>query len=144
MDELIVSLDVGLKGINEKIPDINGGGCGVFALLLWDELCQLDMIPQPVVFTDKKVVWSIYHVALKWDGIYFDSEGARRDIEEAQYAIEQEMPLDVLQVEAYDGSLWSDRFNREYIPQLKKEIRALGAKVLKQKRQMELLTLNMY
>ena len=142
MDELMMSLDVGLRGIDNKIPNINGGGCGIFALLLWDELAQLGMTAQAVVFTDNLPVYNIYHIVLKYQGLYIDSEGVRDKMREHSYAIEQVIPLDVLQAEAHDGSLWSDEFDRDRIPMLKKELHMLGAKMLIQKRESELMAIN--
>ena len=142
MDELMTSIDIGLKDINSRIPDINEGGCGIFATLLHDELVQLGMMTHAVVFNDMLPVWQVYHVALKHDGYYFDSDGVHKVMNNYNYAIESLMPMDVLHSEAGDSSLWHDGFNRELIPDLKKEIRTLGARVLTQKRESEIIALN--
>lgn len=138
MDELMKDLDDGLRAINEKIPNINQGGCGVFAIYLWDELIQLGLTTQVIVFTDRAPVYSIYHVILKHGDLYIDSEGIHYDREEKSYAIETVMPLDVLQVEAFDDGLWADRFDRDYIPEMKKELHRLGARLLSKQRQKDL------
>lgn len=142
MDEMIVSLDNELRVIGNNIPNINSGGCGQFAILLWDELFQLDMTAEAIVFTDKVPVWEIYHVALKWNGLYFDSDGVHENMAEYGFTIEERIPLDVLKAEAEDANLWSDKFDRSRTPQLKIALHALGSKLLTQKRETELLAVN--
>ena len=140
MDELMTSLDVGVRDIGNKIPNINEGGCGLFAILLWDELHQLDMVTHPIVFTDQIPVWSIYHVMLRNDKYYIDCDGVHENI--SQYgSIETIMPLDVLQVEAYDEALWCPVFDRKHEKGLRREIHKLGANLLTQKRDTELASL---
>jgi len=137
-----MSIDTGLKDINNRIPKINEGGCGVFAILLWNELRQLDIWTRPIAFMDKKPVWSLYHVALKYDGYYFDSDGVHEEMTKYGYNIEECMPLDVLQVEASDEALWSSGFDRAFIPNLRSELRTLGFRVLTQKREMDIMATN--
>jgi len=138
----MMSLDLGLKDINTRIPSINEGGCGIFATLLHDELVQLGMMTEAVVLNDMLPIWQVYHIALKHGGCYFDSDGIHKVMSNYQYAIESTMPMEVLRVEVDDGSLWYGGFDRGLIPDLKKEIRILGAKVLTQKREMEIMALN--
>jgi hypothetical protein len=50
-------LDREIKKISDEIPNIHRGGCGVFALLLWDTLAFNSILTKPIELFDTYPDW---------------------------------------------------------------------------------------
>jgi hypothetical protein len=124
------------SSINEKVPYINHGGCGVFAEKLYNIMRNIGLKPQLVVITNNRIEMdkrirgeahnygSIIHIVVKIHGKYVDSTGVYKSI--AAVADYHKYPLkerevstllttDVLANWNSQRYFWNERFNRKYI-----------------------------
>ena len=121
-----------MKSINKDIPFLHRGGCGIFAVLLWDMLTFQGYLTEPVEMYDDYPDFTRNHILLKYNDIYFDSHGVQRSTDWMGFTVEHTIRLDGLQQRAWDDNIWFNGincFDRKNIVKLKKRIHQLGYKV---------------
>lgn len=127
-----------MVAIEEKVCNINFGGCGIFAEHLYDKLKLLGFRPKIVVFVYSKVEFEksmamlakrgmnyyinqrtegFPHVVVKAGGYYIDSTGAYKDYRKMQhyrtmYTPYEGMDIDQLRECNQPQELWNNSFYR--------------------------------
>lgn len=144
--EIVKELFEHYYDINEKVNNINQGGCGVFAEKLFIALTKLGLKPKLVVLTDNSLAMKhrildtedyasyygyayIEHIAVKVGSILVDSEGIYKNVWDLRYCGEYEsrqvcntLTLEVLQEWNANARMWNDRFNRRHIKTIEKKL----------------------
>lgn len=134
--------------INEKVPRLNYGGCGVFAEKLYHLLCGLGLNPKLIVITDnakgmnervkgydkwsfKYGYASITHIVVRVGRYYIDSTGIYKSIvfvcefhkyRETQRQVSTRLTIDVLEKWNAQPYIWNDSFNRRHIKTIEKKL----------------------
>jgi len=143
--------------INNKHPNINYGGCGVFAVLLYDKLKALGFRPKIAVmayskknFLDSQDMYfdcgldyyyrnrteGFCHVIVKAGGYYIDSTGAYKDYKDMKhyrrsFDFIEKVNVDFLRACSNEKRFWNDTFNRRQIPTITKKIEKIYEKISK-------------
>jgi hypothetical protein len=129
--------------INKDVPNINFGGCGVFAEHLYDRLKLMGYKPRLVVLTYPRHVKmlrlrlrlsgqdfvraydaAIVHVLVKVDGYYLDNLGAVTSFEDTRYnryAKFERLSIEKLR-EINRLPIWNSSFNIRHIPKIIKRL----------------------
>lgn len=118
-----------IKKVNKVVPLIHRGGCGVFAVLLWDMLAFHGYYTEPVEVFDGYPIWERNHILLKYKGRYIDSLGIHDNTYWMGFSVEHKLRLDELKTRAWDEDQWltgANSFDRNDIISLKKMIHQLG------------------
>ena len=115
--------------INGRIPDINRGGCGIFAEELYNTLIKLGNKPQIYIITrfnindvleaianDNTYGFSFNHIIIKIGKYYYDSNGKRtiedyRDIYGSNISFVN-CSIEYLNKLNANIDVWNDTFNR--------------------------------
>lgn len=136
------------KDINEKVRNINLGGCGIFAEKLYLILCELGYKPKLGVITDNirlmnmrirgEILWNenatVRHVVVILDGRLMDSEGIYNTVHDTSYRkpkLCKRVPLKKLQEWNADIWMWNDDFNRGQVKTIDKTLKKVYKKVKK-------------
>ena len=154
----IQKLNKKLKQIDDRHMDINHGGCGAFAVIMydlivaefgvtpeilveleeWDDDLSINYIPDLKDLDDlhKKSRMSINHIVILLDNWVIDSEGVRPRSDEWQLRQHNVHELGVDQLRKWvDAGGWNDTFDTKEIPKIKKEaeraIKAVGKQIVK-------------
>ncbi len=133
-----------IKNIENTIPLIHRGGCGIFAALLWDMLAFHGYYTEPVEVFDGYPNYERSHVLLKYDGRYIDSLGIHYTTYWMGFSVEHALRLDELKSRAWDDNHWlkgDGAFDRKNILKLKKAIHQLGYNIGSHKKRTELKVL---
>jgi hypothetical protein len=146
--KLITFLYEQFVDINEKVPRINHGGCGVFAEKLYMVLCNLGLTPKLIVITDNRKGmnervkgednWSdkfgyasITHIVVKIGKHYVDSTGIYSSVkyvcEHHAYRISirevsTTLTIDTLKDWNNNPYIWNDSFNRRHIKTIENKL----------------------
>lgn len=126
---LELKLDREIKKISKVIPNIHRGGCGVFALLMWDTLAFMGIMTKPVELFDDHPIWTRNHILLTINDVYIDSEGVHDTTHWMGFRVEKPMSLERLRNDAWNSQIWfkgEESFNRANILDLKKMVHKLG------------------
>jgi hypothetical protein len=129
-----------IKKINKEVPLIHRGGCGVFAVLLWDMLAFHDVYTQPVEVFDGYPIWERNHILLKYNSKYIDSLGIHDNTYWMGFSVEHKLRLDELKARAWNEDYWlkgSNSFNRDDILRLKQMIHQLGYAIGENKKRIQ-------
>ena len=142
--------------INKKHPNINYGGCGFFAVLLYDKLKALGFRPKIAVMVysledfersegmyfehGMEYYWQnrregFPHVVVKAGGYYIDSTGAYKDYKDMpsywyKYKLYVGSDVEFIRECSNVSHLWNDSFNRRQIPTITKKIEKIYEKIL--------------
>lgn len=127
--ELLDTLHEMVKPINQRVPYINCGGCGIFAEHLYNALSQLKLKPKLVVLTNDRVMMikrikgkanfddaNIKHIVIRVGEWYIDSKQMILSIEGFGYSGSQftdSLPIEVLTKWNKNYEQWNDTFDRE-------------------------------
>lgn len=135
-----LKLDREIKEISKVIPNIHRGGCGVFALLLWDTLAFNGIITKPIELFDDYPDWSKNHILLTVDGLYIDSYGVYDTTNWLGFRVERPMSLERLRTDAWKAQIWFNgvnSFDRQNVLPMKKLIHKLGYSLQTEKKLMQ-------
>ena len=156
--DLIESLNTLGQRINRRYPEINKGGCCVYASLIGEELRKrgievriivaawganknLDKVRPRLMKTDRKVEWNdndVYfnHVGVefrhKGKTFHYDSDGVNPKSKKLKsYDVYPgRLSVDEAKLLAAEPEGWNDSFGRSKIPSLKRHVRSyLAAKL---------------
>jgi len=142
--EFRAKLNSEIKLIERFIPNIHRGGCGVFALLMWDTLAFMGMITNPIELFDGYPIWERNHILLKYGNLYIDSMGIHETTHWMELDVERPIKLEELRPKAWDEQIWfkgDECFDRGNIVPMKKMIHRLGYNLDKFKREKQILSL---
>jgi len=118
------------KDVNEKVCYLNNGGCGVFALKLYNLLLKLNLTPKLIVITDNiegmkeriktdKYGATLFHIMVVINKKYIDSTGVYSKIKEIPHSYNDkpcvELPISVLEKWVSNEHMWNNDFNRSDI-----------------------------
>lgn len=142
--KVITKLDYALEEVENKFPDINYGGCGVFALILYSELKSLGANPKllvsigTIVSMSKSIVrkanqcknleqldnlLDIGHIFVQVGRRYIDSTGVhytKYDISFTSRCIP--LTVEALNTMAHNSKGWNEEFNRRRTPAIRRTV----------------------
>lgn len=140
-----------IQNIGGKYNTLNCGGCGVFAVELYEKLKELGGDPKLYILSNysynefehirKKLIkdcnilpdlgmyndynWYLSHVVVHFDGGWFDSTGVYKSFDELNegWCCEHHFEIDYSEMKVMVDSPngWNDMFSRSLIPKLKKD-----------------------
>ena len=134
-----LKLDREIKEISKVIPNIHRGGCGVFALLLWDTLAFNGIITKPIELLDDHPNWTKNHILLNSGRLYIDSNGVHDTTDWLGFRVERPMSLERLRTDAWRAQIWFNgvnSFDRRNVLPLKQQIHKLGHTLQQEKHKM--------
>ena len=130
--------------VRQECPDINKGGCGIFAYHVGKHLVNLGydvrLITLSDYYDDKDIsminehnwrnVHSLYtfqHIALEHDGIYFDCFGWTTYVRKIgndnyKYKLKGYLSFDVLEKMISHSGMWNNTFDRKNISTITQKI----------------------
>lgn len=140
--KLITWLFEQYQTINEKVGNINCGGCGIFAEKLFILLINLGLKPKLIVLTENKKGMDdrilnnnyrayITHIVIKLGNRYIDSLGLYKTIDEIRLKhgysiwecrISTKLTLDKLKEWNKDAGIWNRKFDRNHIKTIEKKL----------------------
>lgn len=145
--KLITWLFEQYQTINEKVPYINHGGCGIFAEKLYILLCSLNLKPKLIIITDNSLGMDervkgagyctkhgyafITHIVIKLNGKYIDSTGIYKTTDAIcdyhKYSFRERQVSTTLTLEKLkewnaDVMQWNRKFNRKHIKTIEKKL----------------------
>lgn len=155
-DEFLFELGEEIKKINDKYPDINYGGCGLFAVLLYNKLKNLGYNPVICSFVYNEQAFrksiEIYnkegilsyelkrregfcHVILKVGDFYMDSTGVYEIVTEMDefcmgYRVVEGVSYKMILECSNKRSLWNNTFNRNHISEIEGELNLILERVI--------------
>ncbi len=138
--------------INEKVGNINCGGCGVFAEKLFMLLTNLGFIPKLIVLTNSKEGMDIRikddegdygftyitHIVVKLGNRYIDSLGIYKTIDEIRIKhnysfrecyVNTKLTIERLKEWNADSSIWNRKFDRRHIKTIEEKLEKVYNKV---------------
>ncbi len=136
--------------ITPKVPNLNIGGCGVFAEHLYKLLISVGVKPKIVVITDNIAAmndrilnngdeWGaiIKHIVLFINGKYIDSDGVYNSVKDIHHNKYGTLITDKLTIEVLEkwnkGDFWNECFDKKkYTPFIKKQFKGIEKKVVKE------------
>ena len=133
-----------LTKIRLEIPFIHRGGCGIFAVLLWDMLSFTGYITEPVELYDGYPIWTRNHIILKYNGKFIDSLGIHHSTDWMGLSVEKPISMKDLNKRAWSDDHWlkgKGAFDRKDIIKLKSSIHKLGYRIGEEKKRMEIKNL---
>jgi hypothetical protein len=131
-EKITTFLSEALPYVDARIAtDINAGGCGVFAEMLYLRLHQIGIESDIIVMTwdsedfdnvvdkpDALAEGGVTHVVVRINGDYYDSNGLRYDHESLRGSrVEVQVTPDELH-ELIEMNIWNSDFDRSYIPEM--------------------------
>lgn len=155
MSNIIKILDSEIKNLYKNIPNINEGGCAIFAAILGEELCKknynlkytiLTTNPKDKIKTAKDIIKNnsninltdIYdyipptHVVLTLSGYYIDSSGCRKIKGSELYCdgeiLRKGVDVDLITLKKfyYDNpKIWNSSFNKKHIKKIENKTKKL-------------------
>lgn len=146
------NLHENVESINDAIPDINSGGCGIFAEHLYKTLIKLGLKPTIVIITndidrmpfyvENKELYLeesdayIRHVMIELDTYLIDSKGVYFSLEETKWHCEGEeneieISIELLTYWNSKPELWNPWFNRDHIKTIETKLNKCYNKIKK-------------
>lgn len=152
-DEVIQQLGKGLVNINQTYPDINCGGCGVFAYelgvllkergidskVVWIQHFSsrrlrkefnkvINTQPKKLFDIDEDIICS--HIMLYIDGLYIDSTGVYKSFSNTDWGLCDYKILDYTTIDnikriCNHSKGWNVTFKRKFISPIKKDLKKL-------------------
>lgn len=146
--KLITWLFEQYQTINEKVPYINEGGCGIFAEKLFNLLTSLSLNPKLIVLTNNRIGMdkriggmegysrlygyaSITHIVVKLNDKYIDSTGIYETIKAISHVHKYKpnetytslkLTIDKLMEWNAEPYMWNDNFNRKHIKRIENKL----------------------
>lgn len=139
-----IVLEDELTKIRTDIPYIHRGGCGIFAVLLWDMLTFSGYMTKPVEMYDGHPIWTRNHILLKHNDKFIDSLGIHDNTDWMGFSVEKPLSLEDLNRRAWSDDNWlkgKGAFDRKDILRLKSAIHRLGYRISEEKKRVELSNL---
>lgn len=130
------------RELNECVPHINCGGCGIFAEHLYTALVALGKKPSLVIITDNSYYMrkriesgkknsnsTLYHIVVKLGKYYYDNNGVYDEyhIKNMYWGANElcEIEIDRLKELNENPRGWNSLFDREFIPHIKTRLEKL-------------------
>lgn len=137
--QIIQKLYSEYKELNQIVPRLNWGGCGIFAENLYKTLANLGLKPKLVVITLNSKAMNqrikgkhyngyapIHHIVIKVGSKFIDSEGVYKHLKHTEYKgmpLANTLTLDTLEKWNSDPTLWNPEFNRQHIKTIEDKLK---------------------
>lgn len=157
LEQVLAGLHLHYNKVNKKVKCLNKGGCGIFAVALYDILIELGYKPQIVVITndreamrcrvhriDHKKYASVQHMVVKVGKYYVDSTGFNTDCcifakpyvgrvdgyGKPIFELFAQMPIKVARQWNENPHQWNSRFRRMHIPTVQELVKNSKKKLI--------------
>jgi hypothetical protein len=125
------------QDINDTLPSLNRGGCGIFAEKLYDLYLRLGYKPIIILITDSlegmkmrlesdnQYYASIIHIVIKVEDYYIDSNTVSKDRNDIGFTYGEiclDLTIDKLREWNSTASLWNRCFDRDDIGYISEKI----------------------
>jgi hypothetical protein len=132
--------------INSIVPNINCGGCGIFAEALYNSLTKLGNKPKLIVLTNNPTymrlciredigINSLWHIIVKVGNYYYDSNGRFSSVSDIIKKYDYpnltcvDVPIERLAEWNKDKSIWNSKFNRAHINKVHNVLNTITQKI---------------